>query len=188
MFQISLVDHVRLSFGSVLASYEAHADAAAKLARWNSYGKLVLLALSGLSAGLGAMAVAGGFAWQMAAAVLSAVVFGTCAAYVAMNQQPLMYGHRVSAAKLFVICEKYRALLAEMHDELIDVPSMQQRRNALLTETAAVLEQSAPDDRYTYEIAREALSGRKGAGYPDSLVDRYLPQTLRKEPPAVAPS
>jgi hypothetical protein len=31
MFQITLVDHVRLSFASVLAAYEGHADAAAKL-------------------------------------------------------------------------------------------------------------------------------------------------------------
>ncbi len=46
-----------------------------------------------------------------------------------------------------------------MQDDLIDLPSLQHRRNALLTEYAAVIEQSAPDDRYTYEIARAALSG-----------------------------
>src|SRR5687767_9121755 len=34
MFQITLVDHVRLSFASVLAAYEGHAEAAVKLARW----------------------------------------------------------------------------------------------------------------------------------------------------------
>lgn len=186
MFQITLVDHVRLSFASVLAAYEGHAEAAAKIGRWNSYAKLILLGLSGLTAATGTLAIQGGPGWQRTTAVLTAVVFGCCAAYVALNQQPLMYGHRISAAKLWVVCEKYRALLAEMHDEVLDLPALQERRNALLTEAAAVLEQSAPDDRYTYEIAREALSGPKGTGYPDSLIDRYLPVSLRKEPPASA--
>ena len=187
MFQVSVVDHVRLSFASVLAAYEGHADAAARLARWNSYAKIVLLVLSGLAAGTGAIAVQGGEGWTKATALLTAVLFAMCAAYVALNHQPLMYGHRTSAAKLWVICEKYRGLLAEMHDNTIDPAIVQERRNALLSEAASVLEQASPDDRYTYEIARDALSGPKGAGYPDWLIDRYLPQTLRKEP-AAAPA
>ena len=188
MFQISIVDHVRLSFASVLAAYEGHAEAAAKLARWNSYGKLVVLALSGLAATTGTIALQGGPGGQKATAILTALLFGCTAAYVAMSQQPLMYGHRISAAKLWVVCEKYRALLAEMQEDAIDLPTLQERRTALLNEAATVLEQAAPDDRYTYEIARDALSGPKGKGYPDWLIDRYLPESLRKEPPAAATS
>jgi hypothetical protein len=188
MFQVSLVDHVRLSFASALSAYEAHAEAAARIARWNSYAKLILLALSGLGTVVGTIGTQAGFGWQVATAIIAAAVFGTCAAYVSLNQQPLMYGHRVSAAKLWVICEKYRGLLAEMHDATIGLPALQERRNALIAETAAVLEQASPDDRYTYEIARDALSGPKGAGYPDALIDRYLPETLRKQPPAPAAS
>lgn len=186
MFQITVVDHVRLSFASVLAAYEGHADAAAKLAKWNSYAKLVLVGLSGIAAATATIAVQGGPNWERATAVLAALVFGCCATFVALNQQPLMYGHRMSAAKLWIVCEKYRALLAEMHDDLVDLPSLQERRTALLAEAASVLEQAAPDDRYTYEIAKEALSGPKGKGYPDWLIDRYLPETLRKESSAAA--
>jgi hypothetical protein len=184
MFQITVVDHVRLSFASILAAYEGHADAAAKLARWSSYAKRILIALSGVTATAGAIAVQAGFRWQVATAILAALLFGACATYVALDHQPRMYGHRRSTARLWVICEKYRALLAEMNDELVDLPSLRDRRNALISEAAAVLEQSAPDDRYTYEIARAALSGPGGAGYPDSLIDRYLPEGLRKVPPA----
>jgi hypothetical protein len=184
MFQITVVDHVRLSFASILAAYEGHADAAAKLARWSSYAKRILIALSGITATVAAIAVQRGFAWQVATAILAAVLFASCATYVALDHQPRMYGHRRSTAKLWVICEKYRALLAEMHDDLVDLPALRERRNALVSEAAAVLEQSAPDDRYTYEIARAALAGPKGAGYPDWLIDRYLPEALRKAPPA----
>jgi len=188
MFQITLSDHVRLSFGSALAAYEGHAQAAAKLGRRNSYSKLALLGLSGVATVVSAVAVQGGYGWQMAAAILTAAVFGSCAMYIGVNQQLLVYGHRASAAKLWVICEKYRALLAEMQEDLIDLPSLQSRRNALLTESATVIEQAAPDDRYTYEIAREALSGSGGGGFPDALIDRYLPQGLRKQSPAAGPS
>lgn len=184
MFQVALVDHVRLSFASVVAAYEAHADAAAKMARWNSYAKLALLSVAGLATIAGAIATQQGFAWRVATAILCATTFATSAAYVSLNQQPLMYGHRISAAKLWVICEKYRALLAEIHEGSVDMAELRQRRTALVNDTASVLEQAAPDDRYTFEIARDALSGPKGAGYPDWLIDRYLPEGLRKGAPA----
>ena len=184
MFQLTLVEHVRLSFGSALASYEGHAEAAARLTRFTSYAKIALLSLSGLTAGLGAIAVGNGYAWQLAFAILAAATFAACAAYVGFNQQPRIYGHRASAARMWVVCEKYRALLAEMHDNAIDLPALQERRNALLHESASVLEDAAPDDRYTYQIAKEALAGPKNSGYPDWFIDRYLPQPLRKEAPA----
>lgn len=188
MFQVPLLDHVRLSFASVLASYEAHAEAAAKMARWSSYSKLGLLAVSGVTTIVATIATQGGFVWQVTTALLASAVFICAAVYVAMNQQPLMYGHRVSAAKLWVICEKYRGLIAELHEGVLDAAMLQERRNALIHETAAVMEQVTPDDRYTYEIAKESLSGPKGAGYPDRVIDRYLPEGLRKEPPATATS
>jgi hypothetical protein len=180
MFQITLIDHLRLSFGTAVAAYEGHAAAAARLARWNSFAKMGMLGLAALTAGVAGMSAQGGGAWHIAAAILAAIVFGACAGYVALNQQPLIYGHRASAARLWIVCEKYRALLAEVHADIIDSAALQERRNALLEESAAVLEQTAPDDRYTYEIARQALSGAGGAGYPDALIDRYLPEPLRK--------
>jgi SMODS and SLOG-associating 2TM effector domain family 4 len=188
MFQLTLVEHVRLSFGSALAAYEGHAEAAARLTRMTSYAKIGLLSLSGITAVVGAIAVGNGFGWQIALAILATGTFGCCAAFVGFNQQPLIYGHRASAARMWVICEKYRALLAEMHENVIDLPALQERRNALLHESAAALDEAAPDDRYTYQIAKEALSGPKNGGYPDWFIDRYLPQPLRKQAPAQGPS
>jgi conflict system pore-forming effector with SLATT domain len=188
MFQITIVEQVRLSFGSALAAYEGHAEAAARLTRFSSYAKIALLALAGVTAVITAIAVGNGFGWQLASAIFATLTFGSSAAYIGFNQQPLIYGHRASATRLWVICEKYRALLAEMHENVIDLASLQERRNALLHEASAVLDQVAPDDRYTYQIAKEALSGPKNGGYPDSLIDQYLPRPLRKEAPASGPS
>jgi len=181
MFNVSLVDQVRLSFASALAAYEGHSDAAARLTRFSTYARIGLLVLSGIAVVLNAFAIGGAFGWQLAAAIVGACVFAACAAYIGFSQQPLIYGHRVSASRWWVMCEKYRGLLAEMHAEVIDPETLQQRRNVLLEEAAAILERAAPDDRYSYEIARDALSGRRSGGYADAIIDRYLPPQLRKE-------
>jgi hypothetical protein len=184
MFQISLVEHVRLSFGSARAAYEGHADAAATLARRSSQARIALLVVSASSATISAIAIPGGYAVQMVSTILAAATFGACAAYIGWNHQALIYGHRASAARMWVICEKYRGLLADMQEGAVDLPTLQRQRNLLLDEAAAVLQQGAPDDRYSYQIAKEALSGPRGAGYPDALIDRYLPPVLRKQAPA----
>ena len=78
MFQITLAEHVRLSFGSALAAYEGHAQAAATLARRSSYARLALLGISGLAAIAGSVAVPGGYGWQLTSAILSVAVFNDC--------------------------------------------------------------------------------------------------------------
>src|SRR5205809_874552 len=115
MFQLSVVDHVRLSFGSVVGAYQAHADAAATLARWG---------------------------WR--------------------TKPPM------------------RALLADVHDDAIDLATLIKRRDALMQEVAAVFEQAPPGDRHTYAIARRALSGGSKVGYSDQDVDEFLPPSLRR--------
>jgi hypothetical protein len=168
MFQISFADQVRLSFESVQAACEGHGEAAARLARLSSYARVAMLALSGLAAALGAEAAHAGGRWQIAAAIAAGCAFAACAAYIGANQQPRIYGHRVSAARLWIVCEKYRALLAEMHDNLIDLPAIHDRRNALLQDVATVFEHTAPDDRYTFEIARRALRGAAAPHVPSA--------------------
>ena len=69
MFQITLVDHVRLSFGTALAAYEGHAQAAALLARRSSYARIALLVLAGTAATLGAIGVQGGYALHLSSAI-----------------------------------------------------------------------------------------------------------------------
>jgi hypothetical protein len=180
VFELSIIDHLRLSFGSVLAAYEGHADAAARLSRWGWYARLATLCCAAAATVLSGIALQTGRGFQIGTMVAATATLGICAAYIAFDPGPRIYGHRASAARLWVVCERYRALLAEVHDNLVDVPGIRERRNALLLETAAVLEQAPPDDRYTYEIARRALSGAQGTGFSDADLDRYLPASLRK--------
>jgi len=179
MFQLSIVEHIRLSFGSAIAAYEGHAEAASRLASWSWYAKLALVTLVGAAAVLGLVAISRGGAFQIASAVASSAGLVAIAVYIAFDPLPRIYGHRTSAARLWLVCERYRALLAEIHDEALDLPVTKERRNALLQEVATILEQGPPPDRETMRIAGDALNGH-GGRYTDEHIDRYLPPTLRR--------
>jgi hypothetical protein len=187
MFQLSLVDHIRLSFGSVVGAYQGHTAAALRLARWGWYSKVATLALIGLAAAASILAVRQGGAFQMATAVMTAIAFAGVAVYVAFDPAPRIYGHRACAARLWVLCERYRALLSEVQDDLLDVATVTRRRDELLQEFGALLEQTPPSDRHTYEIAQKALSGPQLGGYSDEELDGFLPASLRRAPTPPAP-
>jgi hypothetical protein len=159
MFQLESADYVRLTYESLRHAYEAHADAAARLSRLSSYFRMAMLGLTGGAAVLAAIAMSSGWATQVAAALLAAVAFAACAAYVAYDQQPRIYGHRASAARIWVIVEKYRALVADLDAGTTDPRILYERRNALLYEASEIFERVAPDDRFTFDIARRALGG-----------------------------
>jgi hypothetical protein len=180
MFQLSLVDHIRLSFGSVVGAYRGHTAAAVRLAQWDWYSKVVTLAIIGLATAAGLLAVRYGGGFQMAAAIMMAIAFTATAVHIAFDPAPRIYGHRAHAARLWVICEQYRALLTEVHDELLDVAAITARRDALLHEFGALFAQSPPADRQTYEIAQKALSGAQLGGYSDQELDQFLPASLRR--------
>jgi hypothetical protein len=189
VFQLSLVDHVRLSFGSAVGAYQGHTTAALRLAKWGWYSKIATLSLAGLGAAASLLAVRSGGAFLIASAVMTSIAFAAFAVSIAFDPAPRIYGHRACAARLWVLCEKYRALLTEVHDDLIDVPTITRRRDALLEEFGALFEQTPPADRQTYDIAQRMLSGSQLGGYSDQELDQFLPASLRRtgSQPAPAP-
>jgi SMODS and SLOG-associating 2TM effector domain family 4 len=176
MFQLSIVDHIRLSFGSIVGAYEGHTEAAARLARSSRYAKVGLVSVLGLTAAAAVAAVLRGAAYVPLTAALSACGFAAAAVFVTIDFDTRIYAHRTTAARLWIVCEKYRALLAEIHDKLLDTAAVAQRRDGLLKETAELFVQAPPADRATYEIARKTL----GTVYSDQQLDQFLPQSLRR--------
>lgn len=179
MFQLSLVDHIRLSFGSVATSYRAHARAAERLAARARQSRVVLVILLGLATGSSLVALTGARPFQIAAAALSAIALVSLAMVHSLEFEARAFAHRACAAQLWLLCEKYRALLAEVHDGLVDLPETTARRDNLMREVQNVYEHALPADREAYQIAREALGA--GTGTPsDQDIDRLLPASLRQ--------
>lgn len=163
MFQADIADYVRRSYETLEDACQAHADAAVRLARWSLGFRVGTLACTAIAAALTGVAAAGHSGWSIPAAVGACLAFVMCAAYVGFNQQPRIHGHRACSARLWLVCEKYRELLAEMTAGHLDATVLRDRRHALLLEAATVFEHVAPADRYTFDIARRALGARSGA-------------------------
>jgi len=185
MFQLSLVDHIRLSFGSVATSYRAHSRVAERLARRAWQSKVVVVTLLGLATGACLLTLTGVRMVPIVAAALSGAALLGFAISLALDFEPRAYAHRACAAQLWLLCEKYRALLAEVHDGLIDLPAITKRRDDLMREVQVVYEHALPADREAYQIAREALGAGESAPS-DQEIDRLLPASLRQ--PARVPT
>ena len=160
---MDIAEHVRLSHQSLEDACRAHADAAARLSRLSAWFRMTTLLSTAVAAGIAVVARGASPGWQVGSIAASGAAFAICAAYVGFNQQPRIQGHLACSARLWLVCEKYRGLLAEMHEGLLDLPALRDRRNALLQEAATVFERTAPADRDTFEIARRALGARSGA-------------------------
>jgi SMODS and SLOG-associating 2TM effector domain family 4 len=181
MFQLSLVDHIRLSFGSVATSYRAHARAAERLTARAWQSRVLLVIIVALVTGASLVALTGLRPFQIATAALAALALLAFTIVLSLDFESRAYAHRACAAQLWLLCEKYRALLAEVHDGLIDLPAVTRRRDDLMREVHVVYEHALPADREAYRIAREALGG--GDSVPsDQDIDRLLPASLRQQP------
>jgi hypothetical protein len=178
MFQLSLIDHIRLSFGSVATSYRAHARAAERLTSRAWQAKVFIMVLFAIAAGAALLALTGQRQFQIAAAALAATAVLAAAVANAMSFEPRAYAHRACAAQLWLLSEKYRALLAEVHDGLIELPEITRRRDQLMQEVQVVYEHALPADREAYQIAREAL-GAGDSAPSDQDIDKMLPASLR---------
>ena len=186
MFQVTLLDHIRLSFGGVVHTYKAHSELARRLTQrlWQLRAAELLLLAGALAA-----SIAGLMKNDARYVVLSAVLTGLALAlftfYVAASFESRIYAHRWCASRLWLVREKYRALLSEMRDGTLTIESVRDHRDQLLLELQAIGEHAPLIDRPAYQSAREALAAMPETALTDEEIDRFLPPSLRKvEAPA----
>jgi SMODS and SLOG-associating 2TM effector domain family 4 len=180
MFRLSVVDHVRLSFGHVVQSYTAHARVAERLAARVWQLKTVILTLLGIASAASVWALVGASrSLQVVAAIAAGLAFAAYAIYVALDLEPRMHAHRAWASRLWLVCERYRALLAEIRDGLLDNDELMRRRDALTQQVQAVYEHAPPADREAYASAAAEVASKEGT-LTDADIDKFLPASLRK--------
>jgi hypothetical protein len=180
MFRLSVVDHVRLSFGHVVQSYTAHARVAERLAARAWQLKIVILTLLGIAAAASVLALVGASrTLQGVAAGAAGLAFAAYAVYVALDLEPRVQAHRAWASRLWLVCERYRALLAEIRDGLIENDALMRRRDALTQQVQAVYEHAPPADREAYASAAAEVASKEGT-LTDAEIDKFLPASLRK--------
>lgn len=187
MFQMTLLDHIRLTFGQVVHRYKAHARSAERLSRriWQARAILLALAAGTLGAAVTAVETAGG-PYDRVTAVLAALTFVALAVSLALQLEARLYAHRWCASRLWLIREQYYALIAEITDGVVNLDEARARRDALMKELHAVYKHAPLADRIVYQSARDTLRMVDETVIADEEIDRFLPVSLRKAAAAAA--
>ena len=184
MFQITLLDHLRLSFGGVVHDYYAHSAIADRLNRrawFMRIGEFLLLG-GALTANLTAI-VRLNPRYAVVGAGLAGAALALFAIYVAVNLESRINAHRWCASRLWLIREKYRALLSEMRDGTLTLDDVRRRRNQLTHELHAIVQHAPMVDRPASLRARETLKAADDRVLTDEEIDAFLPESLRRTPP-----
>jgi hypothetical protein len=177
MFCLSVVDHIRLDFGHVAQNYTVHAEAAERLAGYILKVRITILALLAMTV-IAAVAAIVQPSWNfdVSVAIASSLAMAAYVAQVAMGLDTRVQAHRTCAHRLWLIAEGYRSLLTELQDGLMDPSVLLRRRDQLIERVHAAYDQAFPADQKAFESVR--LNG--GGALTDEVIDRWLPESLRR--------
>jgi conflict system pore-forming effector with SLATT domain len=156
MFSLSLIEHLRLNGDLVEQNYAAHARAAERCAAIALKVKMTVLSMLGVATGTIVLSLfRAAREYQIIAAIVAAVAFALHAAAAAYGIEARVYSHRLIAHRLWQMCERYRGLLSEIQDGLVDTAEILARREVLTAQVHAIYEQAFPIDQQAYESLRQ---------------------------------
>jgi hypothetical protein len=181
MFGLTLVDHLRLTFGHVIYAHRAHSELALRHARWHRWllaGEAILVFIAAMAAI--AMTFTGRTPYGAIAAVTASAAGIALVLRLTVDFERSAHAHRVCGARLWRIREQYRAVLSDLKDDLLTVDAARERRDVLMTGLHAIYEEAPPADRAIYEAARKALPATDEGDLTDEEIDRFLPGSLQK--------
>jgi hypothetical protein len=157
MFSLTVVDHVRLDSEHVAQNYTVHARAAERIVRIVFALRLGIAALLAAATCTAIASVLnGGRATQIATAILAAAALSAFAVASTVGLEARLFAHRAFAHRLWLMTERYRALLSEFADGTIDGPTLIRRRDELIRDLYAIYEFNFSIDQDGHEALRLA--------------------------------
>ena len=180
MFRLGVVDHLRLNFDRTSQNYTVHARAAERLAALTSRVRIAVLTLIGAAAALAMISlIEPGRPFHLAAAIAALLAFGAHASYLAVGLEGRVHAHRSCAHRLWMVCDRYRALLGEIEDGLLDRASVLQRRDDLSAQVHAAYDQAFSLDQRAYESLRQSAEDLERSQEPSAEPhDAVLPDPV----------
>ena len=189
MFDLSLVDTLRLGFGQVVHHHRSHTQAAVTASRWGRRlraGETILLA--GVAMSAVAAASGRGQAYSIASAAMACVALLLFLIHAVFDVDSVARAHHVCSTRLWNMREQYRALLSDLNDGAIAPEAARARRNALMEELGSIYEAAPALSRRVFKVPREE-EGAEELALTDQEIDRLLPRSLhlsRKATPATS--
>ena len=161
MFNLTLYDHLHLTFTEIIQRHNSHAAKAQSHARWSRRlrgGEAVLLAGATVTA-VGA-AFGHGQALAIAAASMTTAALALLLANLTFDFDASARAHSACGAPLWGLRERYRSLLSDLHDGALSTEAARVRRDTLIEELRAIYETTAAialeDDHAQPAIPTEA--------------------------------
>jgi hypothetical protein len=180
MFDLSLVDTLRLAFGQVVHHHKSHTRAATSLARWSRRFRAgeTLLMMGVVISALGA-SFTGAHWCAVVSAVLASLALLIFLIHVTFDFESTARAHHVCSTRLWAIREQYRALLSDLNDHAIDPEIARARRNALMEEVTAVYTSAPALTRHVFKSPLNSADDAEELALADKEIDRFLPKSLR---------
>ena len=164
MFSLTLLDHLRLTFSQIIQRHKAHTQAAQSNARWNRRmrGSEALL-MGGVSIAAVGAAFGQGHVLSIVAAALAGVALIVLLVHLTFDFDTSAHAHAACSAHLWRMRERYRSLLSDLHDGVLDVAEARLRRDALVEELGTIYENTPAAPVEEPDVA-------------DAEADLFLPQ------------
>ncbi len=181
MFELSLFDHLRLTFGHIVYRQKAHSELAHSRVVWSralrSVEALLMLgvAFASLSAAYGR-----GAGYVIVSAVLGGLALLVLLFQVTFDLEGSSRAHRAAAARLWQIREQFRAVLSDLHDGAIDPAEARRRRDALTDAMHDFLEHAPAVPPQPHQPNEQGMLTGEPA-LTDAQIDGMLPESLRRK-------
>lgn len=180
MFDLSLVDTLRLGFGQVVHHHRSHTHAAVTASRWRRRlraGETILL--TGVAMSAVAAAFGRGQAYSIASAAMAGVALLLFLIHAVFDVDTVARAHQVCSTRLWNMREQYRALLSDLNDGAIGPDAARARRNVLMEELGSIYEAAPPLTRRIFKVSQNE-EGAEELALTDQEIDRFLPQSLHR--------
>jgi hypothetical protein len=180
MFELTLFDHLRMTFGHIVHRHRAHAEMAFARQRWDRVLRTAeVLLMTGVAvAALGA-AFERGYGYGVASAVLAVLALVALLIHLTLDLDRTARAHASCATRLWHIREKYRALLSDLTDGAIAVDAVRRKRDELMIELRDVYENAPPTEHQAYQTAGQAIRSADERTLTDEEIDQFLPKSLQ---------
>src|SRR5262249_40168336 len=155
MFSLTVIDHVRLDCEHVARNYTMHARAADRFA---SLAFIVRMVMAVLLAAAAAACVSSALLparfYQLAAVATTTTALIGFALYSVLGLESRVSAHRTFAHRLWIVTARYRSLIPEAKDGIVDLGVLLRRRDELIEQVHAIYERGFAVDQPAYEAAR----------------------------------
>ncbi|HPL68430.1 MAG TPA: SLATT domain-containing protein [Smithellaceae bacterium] len=176
-----LEGQLRDCFGRVVYSHKTHEKCADILLTRLSRIKLSQIILSALTTGGFIAAVFGAGEIGALAGILVSTALLVLNSYTKdYDLGELSQKHRQAGADLWIIREKYLALITDLRMGEKPIEALQKERDDLLERLHAVYSGAPSTTNKAYKKAQEALKQLEDMTFSDTEIDAFLPKALKK--------